>query len=117
MSAPRAYRGQKVIRSRTGVPDGCEPPCGFWELNPDPLQEQQMLLTTEPSLQPHRDFKHKYPPPPPTPVLCLEEGQFPGDTWEVGGGVGGGVGWGHTLGDQGKEEWDEEMSEGGTREG
>ena len=36
----------------TGVIDGCEPLCGFWELNPDPLQEQLVPLTTEPSLQP-----------------------------------------------------------------
>ena len=27
----------------------CAPPCGFWELNPGLLQEQQVLLTTEPS--------------------------------------------------------------------
>ena len=26
--------------------------CGFWELNPGPLQEQQVLLTIEPPLQP-----------------------------------------------------------------
>jgi hypothetical protein len=26
---------------------GCEPPCGCWELNPGPLQEQQVLLTAE----------------------------------------------------------------------
>ena len=32
--------------------DGCEPPCGCWELNSGPLEEQAMLLTTEPSLQP-----------------------------------------------------------------
>jgi len=32
--------------------DGCEPPCGFWELNSGPLEEQSVLLTTEPSLQP-----------------------------------------------------------------
>jgi hypothetical protein len=32
--------------------DGCEPPCGCWELNSGPLEEQPVLLTTEPSLQP-----------------------------------------------------------------
>jgi hypothetical protein len=31
----------------TGVTDGCELPCGCWESNPGPLQEQPMLLTTE----------------------------------------------------------------------
>lgn len=29
-------------------------PSGCWVLIPGPLQEQQMLLSTEPSLQPHR---------------------------------------------------------------
>jgi hypothetical protein len=32
--------------------DGCKPPCECWELNPDPLEEQQLLINTEPSLQP-----------------------------------------------------------------
>ena len=32
--------------------DGCETPCGGWELNSGPLKEQSVLLTTEPSLQP-----------------------------------------------------------------
>jgi len=29
---------------------GCEPPCGHWDLNSGPLEEQSVLLTTEPSL-------------------------------------------------------------------
>ena len=32
--------------------DGCEPPFGGWELNSGPLEEQSVLLTSEPSLQP-----------------------------------------------------------------
>jgi hypothetical protein len=32
--------------------DGCEPPCGCWDLNSGPLEEQSVLLTAEPSLQP-----------------------------------------------------------------
>jgi len=36
--------------------DGCEPPCGCWELNSGPLKEQSLLLTTEPSLQPPVDL-------------------------------------------------------------
>jgi hypothetical protein len=32
--------------------DGCKPPCGCWKLNLGPLEEQSVLLTTEPSLQP-----------------------------------------------------------------
>jgi hypothetical protein len=34
----------------TGITESCEPPGGFWELNPDSLQEQPVLLTVEPSL-------------------------------------------------------------------
>jgi len=32
--------------------DGCEPPCGSWELNSGPLKEQTVLFTFEPPLQP-----------------------------------------------------------------
>ena len=35
----------------TTVTDDCEPPCGGWELNSGPLEEQSVLLTAEPSLQ------------------------------------------------------------------
>lgn len=36
---------------RTGVTDGCELPCMCWEWNIGPLQEQQLLWDTKPSLQ------------------------------------------------------------------
>lgn len=36
----------------TGIPEGCEPLCGCWELKPHPLEEQLAILTPEPSLQP-----------------------------------------------------------------
>ena len=36
----------------TGVADGCEPLCGCWESNLGPLEEQQVLLTTELSPSP-----------------------------------------------------------------
>jgi hypothetical protein len=36
----------------TGVTDTSEPSCGCWILNPGPLEEQPVLLSTEPSLQP-----------------------------------------------------------------
>jgi hypothetical protein len=40
-------------RASDSTTDGCEPPCGCWELNSGPLEEQSMLLTSEPSsLQP-----------------------------------------------------------------
>ncbi|CAO2600118.1 hypothetical protein LEMLEM_LOCUS10171 [Lemmus lemmus] len=42
--------GQK--RAPDLITDGCEPPCGCRELNPGPPEEQAMLSTTEPSLQP-----------------------------------------------------------------
>ena len=32
--------------------DGCEAQCGCWDLNSGPSEEQSVLLTTEPSLQP-----------------------------------------------------------------
>ncbi|KAL6069243.1 hypothetical protein STEG23_019702, partial [Scotinomys teguina] len=32
-----------------GVTDSCELPCGCWELNLDPLEEQPVLFTSEPS--------------------------------------------------------------------
>ncbi|KAM7331856.1 hypothetical protein ACRRTK_008564 [Alexandromys fortis] len=41
--------GQKMAPDP--IIDGCEPPCGCRELNSGPLEEQAMLLTTEPSLQ------------------------------------------------------------------
>jgi hypothetical protein len=36
--------------------DGCEPPCGYWELNSGPVEEQSVPLTTKPSLQPRKDL-------------------------------------------------------------
>ncbi|EGW02432.1 E3 ubiquitin-protein ligase NEDD4 [Cricetulus griseus] len=42
--------GQK--RAQDLIRDGCEPPCGCWELNSGPLEEQSVLLTSESSLQP-----------------------------------------------------------------
>jgi hypothetical protein len=42
--------GQK--RAPDLIIDDCEPPCGCWELNSGPLEEQPLLLTYKPSLQP-----------------------------------------------------------------
>ena len=44
-----ARRGRQI--PGTGVTDSCELPCGCWELNPGPLEEQPVLLTAEPSPQ------------------------------------------------------------------
>lgn len=43
--------GVLVGSAGTGVRNGCEVPCGGWELSAGPLQEQQVLSTIEPSLQ------------------------------------------------------------------
>jgi hypothetical protein len=37
------------------ITDGCEPPRGCWELNSGLLEEESVLLTTEPSLQLHSE--------------------------------------------------------------
>jgi hypothetical protein len=37
-------------RALNPITDGCEPPCSCWELDSGPLEEQSVLLTTEPSL-------------------------------------------------------------------
>jgi hypothetical protein len=33
------------------ITDGCEPPCGSWDLNSGPSEEQSVLLIIEPSHQ------------------------------------------------------------------
>jgi hypothetical protein len=33
------------------IRDGCEPPCGFWDLNSGPWEEQSVLLPAEPRTQ------------------------------------------------------------------
>lgn len=42
--------------SRTGVTDGCEPLSVRWETHLGPLQDQHMLLTTEPPSHPTSGF-------------------------------------------------------------
>jgi hypothetical protein len=47
-------------RHQDPITDGCEPPCGCWELNSGPLKEQAMLLIAEPSSPaPHFIFKYR----------------------------------------------------------
>ena len=36
--------------------DDCEPPCGCWELNSGLMEEQPVLLSTEPFFQPPNRF-------------------------------------------------------------
>jgi hypothetical protein len=45
-----------VIFPGTGVIDSCEQPCGCWDLNLGPLEEQPVLLTAKSSLQPPTIF-------------------------------------------------------------
>jgi hypothetical protein len=39
--------------------DSCEPPCGCWDLNSRPSEEQLVLLTAEPSFQPYSEILAK----------------------------------------------------------
>ena len=41
-----------VLETLELVIDRCELPCGCWEVNPGPLEEQPVFLTTELSFQP-----------------------------------------------------------------
>ena len=46
-------RLEEGVRSVSiSIIDGCELPCGCWDLNPGLLEEQPVLLTSEPTLQP-----------------------------------------------------------------
>jgi hypothetical protein len=48
------------------ITGGCDPPCGRWDLNSEPLGEQSVLLPTEPSCQPlRRQFSEVSTLPPP----------------------------------------------------
>ena len=50
---PEEGVGSHVI----GITNSYELACKCWELNPGPLEEHPVLLTTEPSLQPEGLFK------------------------------------------------------------
>jgi hypothetical protein len=50
-------------RAPDPITDGCESPCGCWELNSGPLEEQPVLSTFESSLQ---SFSHLFE----TEFLC-----------------------------------------------
>jgi hypothetical protein len=55
-----AWGSEESIRSPgPGVTYGCEPPCGCWELYLGPLEEQLVLLITEPHSHIQRHFKLK----------------------------------------------------------
>lgn len=41
---------------RNTVKEACVPPCGYWELNSGFLEEQPVLFSTKPPLQPRVCF-------------------------------------------------------------
>jgi hypothetical protein len=43
-------------RASDPITDGCEPPCGCWELNPDPLEEQSVSALNYWAISPAQDF-------------------------------------------------------------
>ena len=51
---PADLGGQKRSLGPLGtvVTDGCRPPFRYWEWSPGPVEEELVLLTTEPPLQP-----------------------------------------------------------------
>jgi hypothetical protein len=53
------------------ITDGCEPPCGCWELNSGLLEEQSVFLTAEPSLQPLLPLFYFYVLPHGLPCLYI----------------------------------------------
>ena len=46
------YLSSDQKRVSDPITDGCEPPCDCWDLNSESLEDQSVLLSTEPSLQP-----------------------------------------------------------------
>jgi hypothetical protein len=44
-------RTKEVGSPRTGIRNGCEPPCGYWESNQGTLKEQPLTLTVNLSFQ------------------------------------------------------------------
>lgn len=53
LCTPRVPDTDPSVRSLgTGVIDGCAPTCVFWRNKLGPLEEQRVLVTTEPSLRP-----------------------------------------------------------------
>ena len=60
------FRYQK--RAPNPIIDGCEPPCGCWELNSGPLEEQSVLLT---ALQPSPSLSTNEISPSSTLILSI----------------------------------------------
>jgi hypothetical protein len=52
MNSLSACTSECKKRASDHIIDGFEPPCGGWELNSGPSEEQPVLLTSEPFLQP-----------------------------------------------------------------
>lgn len=56
-AVPHTCRGgqERVLESLEHT-EGCELPCGGWDPDPGPVQQQEALLTTEQALSPHFEF-------------------------------------------------------------
>lgn len=52
------WKPEGPLMPRTGVRDGCELPCEYWEPHPGPLEGQPVLLPAKPSLQPSIFLKY-----------------------------------------------------------
>jgi hypothetical protein len=51
-----SYLQMHQKRASDLIMGGCESPCGCWDLNSGPSEEQSVLLPAEPSCQPQSDF-------------------------------------------------------------
>lgn len=57
---PSILGGQKRVSDAHELElDGCELPCGFWEPNLSPPEDEQLILTTEVSAQSQK-YTHFY---------------------------------------------------------
>ena len=64
VSTPPLLSSDAPKRASDLITDACEPPRGCWDLNSGPLEEQLVLLTAEPSLQPRILFLFYF-------ILCV----------------------------------------------
>ena len=75
------YLYEGVGSPGTRVTDSCKLPCGCWELNTGPLEEQPALLNAEPFLQPNIKDLYVLPLLPWGYVLCQTAPPPPPAIW------------------------------------
>lgn len=77
MHAGHLWRSEESMGSLgPGVMIGCEPPHGCWGPNPGRLQEEQVLLSAEPSLWSPEDHAQSKKEP-----RCSMEAETTGGIW------------------------------------